>query len=138
MKRKKLRQLAKQINNEKDVNIKFVFAPSDHFSYLSTNSLEISLFFYRLPRNKILVYLAHEIGHLNVVPTKTALYTSDYTMEYEANKWALYRLDELDWFEVLLWYTNYLQELARLEPTDENDEEYQEAAVDLLLELELA
>ena len=137
MKRKKLRQLAKQINNGNDVNIKFVFAPSDHFSYLSTNSLEISLFFYRLPRNKILVYLAHEIGHLNTVPTKKALYTSDYTMEYEANKWALYRLDELDWVEVLLWYTTYLQELARLEVTDENDEEYQEAAVDLLLELEL-
>jgi hypothetical protein len=137
MKRKKLRQLAKQINNGNDVNINFVFAPSDHFSYLSSHTLEISLFFYRLPRRQILVYLAHEIGHLNTVPTKIALYTSDYTMEYEANKWALYRLDELDWFEVLLWYTTYLQELSRLEPTDENDEEYQEAATDLLLELEL-
>ena len=138
MKRKKLRQLAKQINNDNEINIKFVFAPSDHFCYkLEANTLEISSFYHRLHQNQILVYLAHEIGHLNVVPTKIALFTSDYTMEYEANKWALYRLDELDWNEVLLWYTNYLQELARLDIIDDDDEEYQEAAVDLLLELEL-
>jgi len=137
MKRKKLRQLAKQINDDNEVNIIFVFAPSDHFCYLSENTLEISSFYHQLPHNQLLVYLAHEIGHLNIVPTKQALLISNYTMEYEANKWALYRLDELDWNEVLLWYTDYLQELARLDILDDDDEEYQEAAMNLILELGL-
>lgn len=138
MKRKKLRQLAKQINNEKEVIINFVFAPDDHFCYLSkNNSLEISSFYYRLSPQDLHVYLVHEIGHMNTLPDKDAYYTSNYTAEYEANRWALYRLDELNWTSTSGWYEQYLHEMSGLEVTDEDDEEYQEAATDLLLELGL-
>jgi len=138
MNRKKLRQLAKQINHGNEVVINFVFAPSDYFCYQSeSNSLEISSFYHRLPSTEILVPLIHEIGHMNTVQKTTCLYMSDYTAEYEANRWALYRLDELQWHTVSGQYQNYLKDLAMLEVTDEDDEEYQEAATDLLLELEL-
>ena len=109
MKRKKLRQLAKEINHGNEVKINFIFAPADHFCYHSeTNSLEVSSFFYRLPHNEILVSLVHEIGHLNTY--QDAIFRTTYAAEYEANKWALYRVDELNWEEELGWYKIYLDE----------------------------
>lgn len=138
MNKQKLRQLAKQINHGNEVIINFVFADPDHFCYESiNNTLEISSFYHRLNRTEILVNLAHEIGHMNTISNTTCIYMSDYTAEYEANRWALYRLDELQWHTVSGQYENYLKEMASIEVTDEDDEEYQEAATDLLEELEL-
>jgi len=138
MNRNKLRQLAKQINHGNEVNINFVFAPSDHFCYQSeSNTLEISSFYHRLSPTESLVSLIHEIGHMNTVQKTTCFYMSEYAAEYEANRWALYRLDELQWHTISGQYQNYLKDLAAMEVTDEDDEEYQEAAADLLQELEL-
>jgi len=138
MNRYKLRQLAKKINHGKQVNIKFVFAPPDHFCYKSKNhTLEISSFYHRLKKSEVIIYLTHEIGHLNTIPEINSIFISDYAAEYEANRWALYRLDELEMYEQLGSYQNYLKELAMMDIEDEDDEEYQEAAADLLQELEL-
>lgn len=135
MKRKLLRQLAKKINLGNEVNINFIFAAADHFCYKSeTNTLEISTFFYRLPRNEIIISLVHEIGHMNTY--QEGFFCTTYSEEYEANQWALYRLDELGWFEELGWYKIYLDEMAHLEVTDDDEEEYQTAARDLLMEME--
>lgn len=136
MNRKKLRQLAKKINNGKEVNIKFIFTNSDHFSYSSeNNSLEISSFYYKLNKQKLCGYLTHEIGHMNT--EKKAIMVLDYQSEYDANRWAMYRLDELGWKKVSSWYENYLYEMSRIEIKDELDEEYQQAATDLILDLGL-
>jgi hypothetical protein len=136
LKRKKLRQLAKEINYGKEVNIKFIFAPADTFCYNSEdNTLEISSFFYQLPHNELITSLVHEIGHMNT--TKDCLLMSTYTAEYEANRWALFRLDEMDWQDTVGWYKIYLYDLAFMSITDEDDEEYQEAATELLQELEI-
>ena len=139
MNKRKLRQLAKQINYGNEVKINFVFAPADHFCYESSNhTLEISSFYYRLSKSQICIYLIHEIGHMNTISSTPSYYLSDYTAEYEANRWAMYRLDELKWYSLSGKYQEYLQEISALEVTDEEDEEYKEAAVDLLQELELA
>jgi len=140
LKRKKIRQLAKLINNGKEIKINFIFASADHFCYRSINSkssLEISTFYYRLNFNKILINLIHEIGHLNTIPQKNAMFVSDYTAEYEANRWAMYRLDELKWQGVTIEYEKFLHELSNMKIEDDCDEEYQEAAKDVILELGL-
>lgn len=137
MNRYKLRQLAKKINHGKPIDIKFVFAPSDHFCYKSNHTLEISSFYHRLKTSDIMVYLTHEIGHMNTIPELKSIYISDYAAEYEANRWALYRLDELSMHDHIGSYQNYLKELAMMEIEDDDDAEYQEAAMDLLQELEL-
>lgn len=136
MKRKQLRQLAKEINYGLEVNIAFTFNPAEHFCYhADTKTLEVSSFFYKLPQHKIIIYLTHEIGHMNTY--QDAMFISTYAAEYEANKWALYRLDELGKNDELHEYKIYLNELANLNIEDEDDEEYQTAAVDLLLEMEI-
>ena len=139
MNRKKLRQLAKQINYGKEITIVFTFAPADQFCFLSnSNTLEISSFYHLLDPLRIQVYLIHEIGHMQYYIEKPSIFVSDYTAEYEANRWSLYRLDELKWSAVQTEYEKYLYEISRMEIEEELDEEYQEAATDLLLELELA
>lgn len=138
MNRRKLRKLAKEINNGNEVNIRFISAPEDLFCYDSSDdTLEISSYYHRLPSSEILISLIHEIGHMNTHPKTDYIYMSDYAAEYEANRWALYRLDELQWHTISGQYENYLKDLALLEITDDVDEEYQEAAADLLQNLEL-
>ena len=80
--------------------------------------------------------MTHEIGHMNTIPQKRALIISDYTAEYEANRWAMYRLDELGWPETAAEFEKYIREVADLKMIDDN-EEYIEAATDLILELGL-
>jgi len=134
----KLRQLIKQINYGNEIQVKFVFAEPEHFCYESkTNTLEISTLYYKLSNLTIAVYLLHEIGHLNTIPNLQAMFVSDYKAEYEANRWAMYRLDELKWPEVSGEYQRYLHDMAAITIDDDLDEEYKEAATDLLEELEL-
>jgi len=138
MNRKKLRQLAKQINYGKEVNIKFIYAPPECFFYETTSdTVGVSSLYDKLDKEKILAYLTHEIGHKNTVPSRKHMSTSDYYDEYEAHRWAMYRLDELGWKETFGEYRRYLQELSSMTTADEEEEEYQEAAVDVLQELEL-
>jgi hypothetical protein len=138
MNSQKLKKLAKQINYGVEVNINFIPAPSDYFCYeFSDDTITISSFYYRLNKNKIISYLIHELGHKNTLTQDNYLTISDYRAEYEANCWALYRLDELGWSEIFGEYKRYLHELAVISITNEEDEQYQEAAADLLLELEL-
>jgi hypothetical protein len=137
MNKKKIRQIAKRINNGKPIEVKFIFAPADHFHYVSKeNFIVISTFYYKLSFSKICMYMAHEIGHANTIPQKNAMYVSDYTAEYEANRWAMYRLDELKWVEVIAELEKYIHEMADLE-VSEDTIEYKEAATDLILDLGL-
>lgn len=138
MKKLQLKKLAKRINDGKEVNIKFVPAPPEYFCYQSnTDTLEISSYYHRLSKVTQIVYLTHEIGHMNTIANTDSLYVSDYTAEYEANRWAMYRLDEMNLPDISGAYQIYLKELACMEVKDDYDEEYQEAAADLLQELEL-
>ena len=137
MKKKKIRQLTKLINNGKEVNIKLCFAPPTHFRCVPKNNfLEMSIYHHKLTYLRMCVYIAHELGHINTIPQKEAMFVSDYTAEFEANRWAMYRLDELEWSEVTAEFERYIHEMANLKMTDDN-EEYIEAATDLILELGL-
>lgn len=138
MKHEKLRRLIKQINYGNEIQVRFVFAEPEYFCYeTKNNTLEVSTFFHKLSDDLITVYLLHEIGHFITIPRQLAMFVSDYKAEYEANRWAMYRLDELNWPEILGEYKRYLQDLASMKTEDDLDEEYQEAASDLLEELEL-
>jgi len=132
---KQLRQLGKQINNDKDLKIAFIFNSPEYFCYQpNNNTIYVSSFYYRLKKYEIVTYLTHEIGHMNTVNNDSLLVT-DYSAEYEANKWAINRLTELNWTENLYHYKSYLLEMVGL--VNEEDEQYKEAAIDLLAEMEV-
>lgn len=136
MNKPKLKKLASTINYDKELDIKFVDEPKDHFAFDSIeNCLEVSNRFYELTEEDIMVYLTHEIGHANTIP-KDCIYMTDYGCEFDANKWALMRLDELGWSTLTDSYIKYLEYIANLDPIEE-DLEYKEAATDLLKQLQL-
>lgn len=130
MNHRKLRKFAKLLNFDKEVQISFLWEDSDYFAFnYESGIVEISRFYHELDKSDVLIYLAHEIGHLNTIKED---YISDYRAEYLAHEWTLMRLEELEKNDLVNHYIKFLEEIRTLEVEDIIDLEYQEAANDII------
>lgn len=133
MTKRKLKKLAEWFNGKK-INIEFVSETiPDYFCYIPhTDTIYISNLYQSLSEKKQLIYLLHEIGHSNTISSKKSLYVSDYSAEYDANKWVLNRLKTLKRDDLILEYIKYLKHMSQLKSDDDVTIQYKLAAKDLL------
>jgi len=132
MTKKQLQNIADTFNGNK-VKLVYTDAEPDYFCYdQKDNVINISKKYYMLSESEQIIYLLHEIGHMNTLSSIESIFVSDYAAEYAANKWVLEKLKEKEEFAMLTQFKIYLRKLASIKTKDSIEQEYKLAAKDIL------